>query len=42
MARLLAKHPLPHINVALVIALVWAAFAVAAALYDVEHMVATW
>jgi len=44
MARLLAKHPLPHIhiNVALVIALVWAAFALAAAVYDVEHMVADW
>ena len=49
MARLLARHPLPHlhmphihINVALVIALVWAAFALAAAVYDVEHMVEAW
>ena len=42
MAHLIAKHPPPHINVALVIALVWAALAVAAAVYDVGRMVAVW
>jgi hypothetical protein len=42
MAHLVAKHPLPHINVALVIALVWVALAVAASLYDVAHMIQAW
>ncbi len=44
MVHLLAKHPhlLPHVNVALVIALVWAALAVAAAIYDVGRMLQAW
>ena len=42
MGHLIAKYPPPHINVALVIALVWAALAVAAAVYDVGHMVQAW
>ncbi len=40
MAHLLTKHP--HVNVALVIAIVWVALAVAAALIDIAHMVQTW
>jgi hypothetical protein len=42
MAHLLAKHPLPHVNIALVIALVWAALAVGTALYDVGRMLQAW
>ena len=42
MAHPLAKHPLPHVNVALMIALVWAALAVGAAVYDVGHMLQLW
>ncbi|HEY2134657.1 MAG TPA: hypothetical protein VGH49_02145 [Xanthobacteraceae bacterium] len=42
MAHLVAKHPLPHINVALVIALVWLTLAVAASLYDVVHLIQVW
>ncbi len=42
MAHLLAKHPLPHVNIALVIALVWAALAFGTALYDVARMLQAW
>lgn len=42
MAHLLAKHPLPHVNIALVIALVWAALAVGTAVYDVGRMLQAW
>ena len=50
MGHLLAKHPLPkhllakhlHVNIALVIAVVWAALAVASALIDVARMIQTW
>jgi hypothetical protein len=42
MAHLLAKHPPPHFNVALVIALAWAVLAVAATVYDIAHMIQTW
>ena len=44
MDHLLAKHPLPHvhINIALVIAIAWGAFAVASALIDIARMVQTW
>jgi hypothetical protein len=42
MAHLIAKHSLPHINVALVIAIVWIALAVAATIYDVGHLVQVW
>ncbi|HEX4553249.1 MAG TPA: hypothetical protein VH249_04650 [Xanthobacteraceae bacterium] len=42
MAHLIAKHPLPHINIALVIAIVWVALAVAATVYDVGHMIQAW
>ena len=42
MAHLLAKHPLPHVNIALIVALVWVALAVAAAVYDVGHMMQAW
>jgi len=40
MGHLLAKHP--HVNIALVIAVVWAALAVASALIDVARMIQTW
>lgn len=39
MGHLLGKH---HVNFALVIALVWAALAVAAAFIDIERMVHAW
>jgi len=42
MAHLIAKHSLPHINIALVIAIVWVALAVAATIYDVGHIVQAW
>ena len=42
MAHLLAKHPLPHINIALLIAVVWIALAVAATVYDIGRMVQAW
>ena len=43
MAHLLAKHhPLPHVNIALVVALVWAALAVGTSLYDVGRMLQAW
>ena len=42
MAHLLARHPLPHVNIALIVALVWVALAVAAAIYDVGHMMQAW
>ncbi len=42
MSDLLAKHPLPHVNIALVIALVWAALAIGAAVYDVGRMLQAW
>jgi hypothetical protein len=42
MAHLIAKHPLPHIDIALVIAVAWVALAVAATVYDVGHMVQAW
>lgn len=42
MVHLLAKHPLPHVNIALVIAVVWIALAIAVAIYDVGRMVQAW
>jgi hypothetical protein len=42
MAHLLAKHPLPNINVALIIALVWGALAIGAAVFDIGRMVEAW
>jgi hypothetical protein len=42
MGHLLAKHSLPHINIALVLAVVWAAFAVGEAIYDVGRMIEAW
>ena len=42
MAHMLARHPLPHVNIALIVALVWVALAVAAAIYDVGHMLQVW
>jgi hypothetical protein len=42
MAHLLAKHALPRINLAFVIAAVWAVLAMAAAVYDIGHMLAAW
>jgi hypothetical protein len=42
MAHLLAKHPLPHINIALVIALVWASLAVGAAVFDIGRTLQVW
>jgi len=41
-AHLLAKHPLPHINVALIIALLWAGLAVSAAVFDIGRMLQAW
>jgi hypothetical protein len=41
MAHLL-KHPLPHLNVALLIAIVWVALALADAAYDVGRMLEAW
>ncbi len=40
MGHLLAKHP--HVNIALVIAVAWAALAVASALIDIARMIQTW
>lgn len=40
MGHLLAKHP--HVNIALVIAVVWGALAVAAAVLDIARMIETW
>ncbi len=42
MAHLLAKHDLPPVNLALLIAVIWGALAVAAAIYDIGHMLAAW
>jgi hypothetical protein len=42
MPHLIAKHPLPHVNLALVIALVWAGLAIGAAVYDLGRMVQAW
>ena len=42
MAHLLAKHPLPHVNIALIIALLWGALAVGAAVYDIGRMLQAW
>ena len=42
MADLLAKHPLPHVNVALIIALLWAGLAVGTAIFDIGHMLQAW
>ena len=42
MAHLLAKHALPRVNLALVIAIIWGALAIAAAVYDVGHMLMAW
>jgi hypothetical protein len=42
MAHLLAKHPLPHVNIALLVALMWAALAVGTAVYDVGRMLQAW
>jgi hypothetical protein len=42
MAHLLARHPLPHVNIALLIALVWAALAVGTAVYDISRMLQAW
>jgi hypothetical protein len=42
MAHLLARHPLPHINVALVVALLWGALAVGTAIFDIGRMVQAW
>ncbi len=42
MAHLLAKHPLPHVNVALLVALAWASLAVAAAVFDIGRMLQAW
>jgi hypothetical protein len=42
MAHLIAWHALPRINLAFVIAVVWGALAVAAAVYDIGRMIAAW
>jgi hypothetical protein len=42
MAHLLAKRTLPHVNIALLIALMWGALAVGAAVYDVGRMLEAW
>ena len=40
MGHLLAKHP--HVNIALVIAVLWGALAVAAAFIDIVRTIQTW
>jgi hypothetical protein len=42
MTHLIAWHAWPRINLAFVIAVAWGVFAVAAAVYDVGHMIAAW
>jgi hypothetical protein len=42
MTHLLVKRPLPNVNIALVIALIWAALAVGAAVFDVGRMLQAW
>ena len=43
MVHLIVKHhALPRINLAFVIAAVWATLAVAAAVYDIGRMLGTW
>jgi len=42
MAHLIAKHALPRINLAFVIAVVWGTLALAVAIYDVGRMLAAW
>jgi len=42
MAHLLAKHPLLHVNIALIIALVWGGLAVGAAVFDIGRMLQAW
>jgi hypothetical protein len=42
MAHLLAKHPLPHVNFALVIALLWGGLAVGTAVFDIGRMLQAW
>jgi len=42
MAHLLAKHALPRVNLALAIAIVWGGLALAAAVYDIGHMLTAW
>ncbi len=41
MVHLLARHSL-HVNVALVIAVIWASLAVASAFVDIARLVETW
>lgn len=42
MAHPLAKHPLPHVNIALLIALLWGGLAVGAAVFDIGRMLQAW
>jgi len=44
MGHLLAKHPFPHVhvNIALVVAIVWAGLAIVSAFLDIARMVETW
>ena len=42
MMRSLARRPRPHINIALVVAAIWASLAVAAAFVDIARLVETW
>jgi len=42
MAHLIARQALPRLNLALVIAIVWGALAIAAAVYDIGQMLAAW
>lgn len=42
MIHLLAKRPLPRVNVALVVAVVWAVLAVVSAVVDIAHLMQTW
>ena len=42
MAHLIAKHALPRVNLAFLIAVIWGALALAAAIYDIGRMLAAW
>ncbi len=42
MTHLLARHAFGHLNIALVVAVIWAGLALAAAFVDIARIVQTW
>ncbi len=42
MTHLLARHAFPHVNIALVVAVIWIGLAVASAVIDIARIVQTW